>query len=249
MQVSIITVAFNAEKTIEDTILSVLRQDYESIEYIIIDGASQDGTMSVVEQYKDRIDTVVSEKDKGIYDGMNKGIEKATGDLIGILNADDFYVHEQVISNILSAQQSVDADAVYANLQYVNAQNTDKVTRKWISGAYRRKKFINGWMPPHPTFFLLKNHYKEFGTYSMTLRSAADYELMLRMLYKHNLKAAYLNDTIISMRVGGQSNASVNNRLKANWEDRKAWLMNNLKPRFYTLFFKPLRKVGQFIFR
>lgn len=249
MKVSIITVAFNAEKTIEDTIKSVLSQDYDNLEYIVIDGNSSDGTLQVVNQYKSGIQTIISEPDKGIYDGMNKGVNYATGDIIGILNADDFYTHGEVISKIVAQVQKDNADAIYANLKYVDAEDTTKIKRKWVSGAFKRKKFLNGWMPPHPTFFLKKEKYDQFGGYSTELKSAADYELMLRMLYKNEVKTTYLNDFIISMRVGGVSNSSVKNRVNANKEDRKAWEMNKLKPKFYTIFVKPIRKLGQFILK
>ena len=247
MKISIITVAFNAEKTIEDTIKSVLSQDYKDIEYIVIDGNSTDDTLQIVNQYKSKIQTIISESDKGIYDGMNKGLKYATGDFIGILNADDFYTHDKVISKIAAQLQSDNAEAIYADLKYVDAEDTSKVKRKWVSGEFKRNKFLNGWMPPHPTFFLQKEKYDQLGGYSTELKSAADYELMLRMLYKNEVKATYLNDFIISMRVGGVSNSSVKNRVNANKEDRKAWEMNKIKPKFYTILMKPIRKIGQFL--
>lgn len=247
MKISIITVAFNAEKTIGDTIESVLKQDYEDIEYIIIDGASTDQTLDVINQYKSQIDTIISEPDQGIYDGMNKGISYATGDFVGILNADDFYTDHTVVSRIVEQIQKAKANAIYADLKYVDAEDPLKVKRKWVSGEFKREKFINGWMPPHPTFFLQRTLYEKYGGYSLDLKSAADYELMLRMLLRHKVPTTYLNAFIISMRVGGVSNASVKNRVNANREDRKAWEMNNLKPRFYTILMKPLRKIGQFL--
>lgn len=245
MKVSIITIAYNSAETIEDTIKSVASQHYPDIEYIIVDGGSTDQTLSIVERYKSDIAKVISEPDKGIYDAMNKGVAHATGELIGILNSDDIYADEQVISDIV--EQIGDKDAIYADLVYVKRNAIDEITRYWKSGEYKNGDFLKGWMPPHPTFFLRKDCYDKFGTYNLKLKSAADYECMLRMIHKHQVSLAYLPRVITKMRVGGQSNVTVNNRLKANKEDRMAWEINGLKPRFYTLYLKPLRKVGQFL--
>ncbi len=245
-KISIITVAYNAEKYIEDTIKSVIQQDYEQIEYIIIDGNSKDGTSAICEKYKKHIDIFVSEPDKGIYDAMNKGIKAANGEIIGILNADDFYNHAKVILNIVRQFTESEAECVYANLVYVDQENTDKVTRTWVAKTYQSNAFLKGWMPPHPTFFIKKKWYDKYGYYSLDLKSAADYELMLRMIHRHKIQPTYLNEIIIKMRVGGVSNASFANRLKANKEDRKAWEMNGLKPSTLTLVRKPLSKLNQF---
>lgn len=245
MKVSIITIAYNSAETIEDTIQSVVSQDYSDLEYIIIDGGSKDETLSIIERYKDKISKVVSEPDKGIYDAMNKGVAIASGELIGILNSDDIYADDRVISDIVG--KIGDKDAIYADLVYVDREHTDKVTRYWKSGEYTKGAFMKGWMPPHPTFFVRKTCYEKFGTYNLKLRSAADYECMLRMVHKHEVSLAYLPRVITKMRVGGQSNVTVNNRVKANQEDRMAWELNGLKPKFYTLYLKPLRKVGQFL--
>lgn len=245
MKISIITIAFNSEETIEETIQSVIAQDYSNIEYIVIDGGSTDGTMSIVEKYLDKLAVVVSEPDKGIYDAMNKGVSLATGELIGILNSDDIYANNSVVSSIVT--KVADNDSVYADLVYVDRNNTDKVTRYWKSGEYKLGLFRKGWMPPHPTFFLKKKCYDEFGTYNLSLKSAADYELMLRMLHKNKISVVYLPEVITKMRVGGQSNVTLMNRLKANKEDRLAWKINNLKPGLFTLSMKPLRKITQFI--
>lgn len=249
MKVSIITVCFNAEKTIEQTINSVLNQTYQNIEYIIIDGNSKDKTLEIVGKY-DQISKVISEPDNGIYDGMNKGVKHATGDVVGIINADDFYTNNNVIEQVVKTfQQSPTAQALYADLQYVDSDDLSRVTRTWISGEYKRLKFLNGWMPPHPTFFLKRDNYNKYGLFTQNFASAADYELMLRMLFKHNLQCLYLNEIIIKMRVGGVSNSSIKNRIQANLDDRKAWEINGLKPRWYTLYLKPISKLAQFIKR
>ena len=246
MKISIITVAYNAENTIEDTICSVLEQEYEDIQYIIIDGKSTDQTLEIIDRYKRHIHQVVSEPDQGIYDAMNKGISLADGDVIGILNADDVYENEKVISRVVEKMQENNADALYADLLYVHPKNLDKVKRKWISGLYKEGLFLKGWMPPHPTFFLKKEHYNSKGCYSTELKSAADYELMLRMIHKHNIQTVYLPEVIVKMRTGGESNVSLRNRWNANKEDRRAWKMNGLKPKMFTTIRKPLSKVGQF---
>jgi glycosyltransferase len=244
MKVSIITIAYNSAETIEDTIRSVVDQDYSNIEYIIIDGGSTDKTLSIVDKYKDSIATIISEPDKGIYDAMNKGVQNATGDIVGILNSDDIYANKKVVSSIVQAIGN--KDAIYADLVYVDRENTDKVNRYWKSGEYKKGIFKKGWMPPHPTFFIKKSCYDRYGSYNLRLKSAADYELMLRMLHKHNISVAYLQEVITKMRVGGQSNVTLLNRLKANKEDKLAWVINDLKPGPLTLIMKPVRKISQF---
>jgi len=244
MKVSLITIAYNSAATIEDTIKSIVAQEYSNIEYIIIDGGSTDNTLSIIEKYKESISTIISEPDKGIYDAMNKGVQNATGDLVGILNSDDIYADNKVVSNIVEAIGN--KDSIYADLVYVDRDNTDKVTRYWKSGKYRRGIFKKGWMPPHPTFFIKKSCYDQYGIYNLQLKSAADYELMLRMLHKHNISVAYLPEVITKMRVGGQSNITLLNRFKANTEDRLAWTINNLKPGRLTLTMKPILKLSQF---
>ena len=246
MKVSIITVSYNSEATIEDTIHSVLKQTYSNIEYIIIDGDSSDGTLDIVRKHDDRIATVVSEKDKGIYDAMNKGIEQATGDVIGILNSDDFYASPTIIEQVVDAFHKTGCDALYGDLVYVNQNQVEKVARYWKAGAYKPGAFKRGWMPPHPTFFVRADKYRELGGYNLELKSAADYELMLRFIHKHEIEVAYLPEVMIKMRVGGQSNQSLMNRLKANREDKKAWDINGLKPAPYTFIAKPVSKISQF---
>lgn len=246
MTVSIVTVAYNSEATIRDTIESVLGQKGVELEYIIIDGNSSDGTMSIVNEYKDRIATIISEPDKGIYDAMNKGVNAATGDIVGILNSDDFYANENVLASIVNCF-SDEVEGVYGDLVYVDQTKTNKITRTWISGEYVPGSFKKGWMPPHPTFFVRREVYEKFVVYTLELRSAADYEFMLRVIHKEEMKVAYLNEIVVHMRVGGQSNISIKNRIKANREDKKAWEMNGLKPGNLTFIRKPLSKVGQFL--
>jgi len=246
MLVSIITVSFNAAATIRDTIESVLGQQHVALEYIVVDGGSTDDTISIVNAYGPKISHFISEPDKGIYDAMNKGIQLASGDIIGILNADDVYATDNVLSQIVDRFGS-GADAVYADLVYVDQQNTAKIKRIWISGIYTEGAFLRGWMPPHPTFFVRSSVYQQYGGYTLALKSAADYEFMLRVIHKHKIALAYLNTVTTKMRAGGISNASIKNRLNANREDRLAWTMNGLKPGWLTLIKKPLSKLGQFL--
>lgn len=246
MKVSIVTVTYNSAATVEDTIKSVINQDYKNIEYIIIDGLSKDSTLEIVNKYKDKIAHVISEKDQGIYDAISKGIKKATGEIVVALNSDDMYASNDVISKVAELFKNSHADAVYGDLNYVDRNDTTKIVRKWKSGTYKKGQFLKGWMPPHPTFFVRKHCYEKYGSFNLTLKSAADYELMLRFIHKHHIKLAYLPQLIVNMRAGGQSNVSIKNRLNANKEDRKAWELNGLKPGFFTLIRKPLSKIKQY---
>lgn len=247
MKISVITITWNSAATLEDTIRSVVEQDYNNIEYIIVDGLSTDNTIAIAEKYKDRIAKIVSEKDKGLYYAINKGVELATGDVVAILHSDDFYIDSKVLGKVARAFEGSGADAVYGDLYYVDKDNTNKIVRKWRSGNYRHGMFLNGWMPPHPAFFVKRSCYQQFGLFNTQLRSAADYEIMLRFIHKHRIKLAYIPEYLVKMRTGGQSNASVKNRVKANNEDRIAWKLNGLRPRFYTLTLKPLRKIFQYL--
>lgn len=246
MKISIITITYNSAATIEQTINSVLNQDYKDIEYIIVDGGSTDNTLQVIEKYKTRISKFISEKDNGLYDALNKGLAIATGDIIGILHSDDFYIDNSILGKYASTFIKNNSDAVYSDLFYVNKDDTNKVIRKWKSGNYKPSSFLHGWMPPHPTFFVKRSVYEKYGKFNLDFKHSADYELMLRFIHKHKIKLNYLHEFTIKMRIGGQSNASVQNRVNANLEDRKAWKINGLKPHSYTLYLKPLRKILQF---
>lgn len=247
MKISIITVTYNSAETVEDTIQSVVNQTYPDIEYIIVDGLSKDNTLDIVKKYGDKIAKVISEKDKGIYDAINKGVDLATGEVVAILNSDDLYSHNRVIESIMKTFTDSGADAVYGDLVYVERNNTAKITRTWHSGRYKEGKFLKGWMPPHPSFFVKRWCYQRFGKFHTNFKTSADYELMLRFIHVNKIKLAYLPEILVRMRLGGQSNVSLANRLEANREDRKAWEMNGLKPGRLTLIRKPLSKVLQFL--
>lgn len=244
MKISIITVCYNAEDTISDTIESVLSQDYKDVEYIIVDGKSTDRTLEIIQSIKNRI-KLISEKDQGIYDAMNKGINTASGDVIGILNADDVYKNSQVLTEVMDAFKA-NVSIVYGDIEYVKYNDLSKVVRKWKAGVFRSGKFKWGWMPPHPGFFIKKSCYESFGLFNLNLSTSADYELMLRMLEVHHLSCHYISKTITSMRVGGASNSSLKNRLIANRNDKKAWTIHPINPFWFTFILKPLRKLPQF---
>ncbi len=244
--VTIITATYNSAKTIRDTLEAIASQNYPNIEHIIVDGLSSDDTLSIVKEYA-HVAKIVVEKDQGIYDAMNKGLSLAEGEIIGILNSDDFYVSDDVIQKVVECMETDHTNSLYGDLVYVHADQTNKVQRTWIAGIMKPEKFLFGWMPPHPTFFVRREVYNRFGLFNSELKSAADYELMLRFLYKEKTSVSYLPQVLVKMRSGGMSNATFRNRLLANREDRKAWRVNQLRPYFFTVWLKPLRKLFQFI--
>lgn len=217
MKISIITVSYNCEKTIPDTISSVATQDYHSFEHIVVDGESSDGTAEIVAQ-SPSVSTSVSEPDEGIYDAMNKGIAMANGDIIGFLNADDFYADNNVLSQVAKVFQDQDIDACYADLIYVRQDNSDQVVRYWKSRPYMQGLFRRGWMPAHPTFFCRKSVYENYGNFNLNYRIAADVELLFRFLEKYRIKSVYLPTTVIKMRLGGTTNQSWRNIRTQNKE-------------------------------
>lgn len=248
MTISIITTTYNSEKTVTDTLECIKQQTHPHVEHIIIDGLSGDSTLDIVRSYP-HISKIVSEKDKGIYDAMNKGLAVASGEVIGILNSDDIYVHKDVLARIAQIFANENVDVCYADLQYVQQHDLNVVTRTWKSGKFRARSFYRGWMPPHPTVFVRRSVYDKVGNFNLTLKSAADYELMLRIFVKNRFRVHYHPEIIVKMRAGGMSNVSFVNRLRANKEDREAWKINDLTPRFYTLYLKPIRKITQFFKR
>lgn len=245
MKISIITATYNSAATVRDTLNCIASQQYENIEHIVVDGLSKDNTLAIVKEFP-HVAQMISEKDNGIYDAMNKGVQLATGDVIGILNSDDFYTGPVILSKVAQAFEDPAIEAVYGDLQYVNASNVQLVTRTWKSGRYQKRSLYFGWMPPHPTFFVRRHIYEKCGKFNTTLRSAADYELMLRVLLKHEARVHYIPEVLVKMRAGGMSNASFKNRIRANKEDVMAWKLNDLKPYFFTTWLKPLRKILQF---
>lgn len=245
MKISVITATWNSARTLEDTIESLIAQDYPDIEYIIIDGSSTDSTLDVIETYGDRVSKVVSEKDKGIYDALNKGIALATGDVVGFLHSDDVFANERVLSRIAEEFSKGATEAVYGDLDYVSRSDTTKIVRRWVSGRFKRGKFRNGWMPPHPTFYLMRKHYVSFGGFNLKFSIAADYDSMLRYLWQNTINVAYIPEVLIKMRVGGVSNRSLLSIFKKTREDRVAMIENGIPPT-RGLLCKNLSKIQQF---
>jgi len=246
MKISIITVSYNSAATIEDTIKSVLAQKYPDLEYIIIDGGSKDGTLEIVEKYKGNITKIVSEPDRGIYDAMNKGISLTTGDIVGILNSDDYYDHNTVLSEVAACFVSQDLDACYGDIKYIDRADMTKQVRFWCAGEYKKSKLSHGWVPPHPAFFVKKEMYNQSGIFNTDFRIAADYELMLRLFLK-DIKVKYLDATLVCMREGGFSGQSYKQRKKGWAELKRAWIINGLSvPKFFILR-RLLSKVLQYI--
>jgi len=247
MKISIITVVYNNKNTIKDAIESVLNQTYKNIEYIVVDGDSRDGTVEIIKSYGDKIDKFITELDNGIYDAMNKGIKLATGDVIGILNSDDFYLNNNIIEKVVHEFQNKKVDSVYGDLIYVDNKDTNKIVRYWKSKEYKKGLFKTGWHPAHPTFFVKKEIYENYGLFDLNFKIAADYEIMLRFLEKYKITVEYIPEVLVKMRIGGESNRSIKNILKANIECYKAWKINDLKPPIFLIFIKPLNKLKQFL--
>lgn len=245
--VSIVTVVYNNASTIRDAIESVLQQDYPNLQYIIIDGGSTDGTIEIINEYRSRIHTFISEKDTGIYNAMNKGLRLCQGEWTAILNSDDVYASTDVLSKVNKTFEITECDAVYGDLVYVASDNLNKIIRYWKSGKYNRKSFLYGWMPAHPSFFIRTRYYHQYGFFREDLNISADYELMLRMLFKNKLKASWIPNVLVKMRSGGKSDGNLSSRIRTNREDKRSWTMNDLKPYWFTLILKPLRKIGQFM--
>jgi len=246
LRLSIITATYNASETLHDCLECIAKQSVD-VEHILVDGASTDSSMKIIDAHKERLAHVVSEPDEGIYDAMNKGLKLASGDVIGILNADDFYSSGDTLVKVLGIFDEPDIEACYGDLVYVDGQNIDKIVRFWRSGNFNLNKFYWGWMPPHPTFFVRRSVYERYGFFNLELGSAADYEIMLRFLLKHQVKVAYIPEVLVHMRTGGVSNVSLRNRMKANQMDRMAWKVNGLRPYPWTLWGKPVRKLKQWI--
>jgi len=244
LKISLITVTYNAEKTIGRCIESVIQQNFQNLEFIIIDGGSTDKTTEIINQYAAHISHSVSEPDKGIYDAMNKGIMLASGDIVGMLNADDFFPESGILNAVAAAFIEHDADVVYGDLDYINS-NGD-VIRKWRSEDYKKGLFNMGWMPPHPTFYCKRKLFSTFGYYSLDYGTAADYELMLRFMHLHNISAFYIKKVMIKMNIGGASNKSYGNRVKGLLFDLKAMRNNGIMLPIITLLLKPLRKIVQY---
>jgi len=236
MKISIITVVYNRVNLIECALNSFQSQNYPNKECVVIDGGSSDGTLEVLIANRNKIDTLLSEHDKGIYDAMNKGISMATGDIIGILNSDDFYASPDVLSKVASAFDDRSIDAIYGDLCYVNPINTNHISRYWKSNTHQVGMFSHGWCPPHPTFFVRRNVYEKFGDFNLNYSIAADVELMMRFLEKERVKSKYIPEIFVKMRLGGVTNKNIFNIFKQNYEVLLALKQHNLNSNPFYFF-------------
>jgi len=249
LRVSIVTVARNAADTIADTLGSVAAQDYPHIEHIVIDGASTDGTQAIVEANRARVAQFVSEPDRGLYDAMNKGIARATGDVIGTLNADDVLAHAGVVRRIAGVFQDPAVEACYGDLVYVDRGDLNRVVRYWRSCPYRDGLFERGWLPAHPTFYVRRSVYRRCGVFDTGYRIQSDFELTLRLLAVHGVRSAYLPEILVRMRMGGTTNKRLVNVLRGNLESYRAARAHGLHvtPLFFPR--KILSRLPQFVRR
>jgi len=247
MKVSIITATYNSEKTIEACMASVLHQSYTDIEYIIVDGGSNAETLKILNTTAKQHPNIrlSSEPDKGIYDALNKGIAKATGDIVGFVHSDDFLANNEVISSIVAAFNMNDVDGVYGDLHYVALENTDKIIRNWISKPFVYSLLKKGWMPAHPTLYVKKSIYDKYGVFDLKYNIAADYDFILRIFGQENLSFFYLPKTIVKMRIGGASNKNLKNILQKSKEDYRAIKTNNIG-NWITVVLKNVSKLKQF---
>lgn len=245
MKITVITPVYN-DTRIERCLESVKEQngDFE-VEHIVVDSNSTDDTVDILEAYDDRIDVLIREDDDGMYDAVNKGLNQANGDVIGILNADDRYQDDAVLSDIASAMSDPSIDACYGDLVYVDSD--DEMVRYWRSGSFDPRKFYFGWMPPHPTFYVRRERYQELGGYDISIPIAADYELMLRYLLENDLKVSYVDRVLVRMELGGMSNSSVENMLQVIRDMRKSWDGTSRLGKHTVPFLHPLKIVPQFL--
>ena len=248
MKISIITTTFNSNLFIESCLDSVRGQTYDNIEHIIIDGRSTDSTLSILKSRHSQLAALISEIDKGVYDAMNKGINLATGDIIGFLNSDDIYENDHILSNVAKVfKEDPLLDACYADLFYTDRNDTNKIIRYWKSGKFKTGLFSRGWCPPHPTFFARRSVYKKLGNFDLNYRFASDVELMMRFLEKHKIKSHYIAEVWVRMRMGGITNKNLKNIWLQNKEILHSLNKNNLSVNVLKFFaFKILSRTLQF---
>ena len=253
-KITVITAVYNNKETIKDALESVLSQTYHNVEHIVIDGGSTDGTVELIRTFEDKVTKFISEPDGGIYDAFNKGIALATGDVVGFLNSDDVYAHDRVLEKIVRAFQHEKADSVYGDLNYVRHDDISKVVRHWKSHEFSHTKLRQGWMPPHPTFYVRKKVYEEYGGFDTSFKIAADYDSILRFLGSNKISTTYVPEVLIQMRLGGASNRDLRSLLRKSGEDYKALKRNGMGGRRgirgkKTVFMKNFSKVSQFVRR
>lgn len=244
-KISIITTTFNSAKTVEDTLKSVQSQTYKAIEHIIIDGASKDGTLDIIKKYS-HVSILISESDKGIYDAMNKGIQQASGDVIGFLNSDDVFFDETVIGKIAAAFKNGPIDAVYGNLIYVNENDLSKIERYWRSSQHTTNDAKLAWQPPHPTFYARKSIYSKVGLFDLNFKIGADFEWLYRALFVQKINAKYIDELLVKMRLGGASNQSLKNRVILLKDYKKTYQKHHNKSGYIPILLRLLSRIPQF---
>ncbi len=249
MKISVITACLNSSAYIGECLRSVAEQDYHDVEHLVIDGDSDDNTVSVVRELNHPGLKLVSESDNGIYYALNKGLEQCTGDLIGFLHSDDFFANKYILSHLAEQIKRSEADGIYGDLQYVMRNRPEQVVRHWESGIYQPKNLFKGWMPPHPALYLKREVYENFGRFDTDLSISADYDFILRVLYEKNTTLDYLPEIVLKMRTGGVSNRNLKNILQKSREDLIALKKNGVKNRHKVLLMKNLSKIHQFFKR
>lgn len=245
MKISVITAVFNCRDTIDEALASVASQDYPDVQHVVIDGGSTDGTLQALERQRSRIDVLVSEKDGGIYDALNKGIALSVGEAIGFLHADDLLADERVLSRIAAALSRPGVEAVYGDLVYVRRKDPGRVVRYWRAGEFAPAKLCRGWMPPHPTLYVKREVYERLGHFDTSMRIAADYDCILRFFGRGGVRPAYVPEVLVKMRLGGTSNCSLSGMARKSCEDYRALRKNGIGG-LGALAWKNVSKVGQF---
>jgi len=245
MKVSIITVSLNSADTLEACIRSVIGQTHREIEHISVDGRSGDGTLDVIEKYRDHFAARLCEKDGGIYEAMNKGLALAGGEFVGFLNSDDVYAADDIIARVVEVVAEGSLDSCYGDIVYVDPKDSGRTIRYWEAGPFDVGNIKKGWMPPHPAFFVRRSIYRRFGGFNLAFPVVADYEIMLRFLYKHRISSGYLPRIILRKRTGGISNPTLLNVLRNNAACHKAWIANGLRPSWGIFVRKVLTKFSQ----
>ena len=245
LKISVITAVYNRKETILQALKSVRSQSYNNVEHVIVDGMSSDGTSDIIASFRGDDLLVSRQADDGIYDALNIGIGRASGDIIGLMHSDDFFANDEVLTKIVAAFEDPDIDLVYGDLNYVDQMDQTKIVRRWVAGEFSQKKIKKGWMPPHPTVFVRRHVYQTQGLYNTVYKIASDYDAMLKWFAGGRYKVAYIPEVLVNMRVGGESNASLKKIMLKSREDYLI-LRKNKVGGLYSLAWKNFSKIGQF---
>ena len=250
IKISLITVTFNSDKTLKSTFDSTLKQSYKNIEYIVIDGGSKDNTINLIKEYVSKFQEIkwISEPDKGIYDAMNKGIRMATGEIIGILNSDDFFTSDDILQQISEVfEKNSNVDAVYGDIHFVNPENLKKSVRYYSSKVFKRSLMRFGFMPAHPSFYMRKTCFEKYGNYKTDYKIAADFEYLLRVIFKHKIRTQYIPIDMVTMRTGGASTSGLKSHLRIMKEHLRAFRENGIYTNAFLLSLRYFYKIGELI--